>query len=268
MAQTPTQDNSEISNTTGITQIGDRKPENLPHPDLAAESVLQRIANPITQESLKPGQLYRNEKVVVVVGGCLILVLIIIVILFVINLNIMPKIAQAFYTATPTPTEMPTPTLTPTATLPPTPTHDPNRYNAVDDSFSMIIPEGWKTRASSGKYKDLIGPYAGNDNLIIGFTTQKIDVSLSEYSSLVQDAVKAKFPDLTTISYDSFVTHNGLPYFRWVTVYTSIVLQQSTYYFFDNGELKLMINYVRGDQTGAEYDAVVDKAINTIRFSP
>ncbi|NJD57938.1 MAG: hypothetical protein C3F13_09115 [Anaerolineales bacterium] len=222
------------------------------------------MAMPQTEESLKSSQHNRNVKIVVGIGCGLIFVFVIVLILFVINFNIqfMPKIAQAFYTPTPTPTETPTPT----ATRTPAPTQDPNRYYASDGSFTMIIPDGWVLQHSGGKYDNLIDPRV-EEKPIIGFATQEIDVSLSEYSSLVQAAVKKKYTDLTAISYDSLVTQNGNPYIRWVIGYPSSK-EKSTYYFFENNGMKLQINYVRGDQMGAEYDVLVQEAINTLSFNP
>jgi hypothetical protein len=170
-------------------------------------------------------------------------------------------------TLTPTPTQTPTPTLTPTTTNTPTPTRDPNRYYASDGVFSMMIPAGWETQDFGLKYEGLIGPQVGTGNVTMVFTAEETDVSMLEYSTAVQTLLKASDPNMILVSEDSMVTPGGLEYIRTVIDYSlQGTAVQQTFYIFENGGTKYTVIYSRPSDAGAEYDAVVDEAINTFQF--
>lgn len=172
-------------------------------------------------------------------------------------------------TLTPTPTNTPTPTLTPTATNTPTPTRDPNRYYASDDSFSMMIPTGWKTQDMGMDYLALAKFSLQGDSGTIVFSNEKVPISLLEYSSLIQDSLKGVYPDMTVISADSAVTTSGLEYIRLELEYSlqNVPVHQMIY-MFENGDEKIMVIYSRGNQTGAVDDPGVEEATNTFQFGP
>lgn len=184
-------------------------------------------------------------------------------------------------TPTPTPTDTLTPTLTPTITNTPTPTRDPNRYYAEDDSFSMMIPAGWKIQDFGLKHLGLIGPRLGGGFLSIVFVTEETDIPIKDYASIIEESLKASNPDIITTYAETLSTPDGLEYFLWVVEYTSnkVPIQQA-YFFFENGNTKLTLIYSRDNQPGGvininntkisaiEYDGIVDEAINTLRFGP
>jgi hypothetical protein len=172
-------------------------------------------------------------------------------------------------TLTPTPTKTPTPTLTPTATNTPTPTLDPNRYYASDDSFSMMIPNGWTTQDMGMDYLALTKFSLQEDSGTIVFSNEKVPFALVEYSSLIQESLKGVYPDMTVISADNAVTKSGLEYIRLELEYSlQNVPVHQTIYMFENGDAKIMVIYSRGNQTSTVDDPGVEEAIHTFQFGP
>ncbi len=178
-------------------------------------------------------------------------------------------------TPTPTPTETPTPTLTPTPTrtatptASSTPTRDPNRYYASDDSFSLMIPEGWETQDTGLGLSALVGSVAGDFNPSMIFYTETSELPLAMYADLFQNTIKALNLNLTTISEDFLTTTSGLEYFRWEFEEDFLgMLNHNILYFFESGDMKLVVSYFRSNEAGAENDALVEEAINTLRFGP
>jgi len=170
-------------------------------------------------------------------------------------------------TPTLTPTVTPTPTLTPTATNTPTPTRDPNRYYAVDGSFSMMTPAGFETHDYGLKYLGLVGPKAGKGNVNLIFAGETNDISAIEYASALLEVFKAVDPNMTLISNESMTTPGGVEYIRMAVEYTaSGVLVQQILYIFQLGDTKYSIIYTRPSDAGVEYDAIVDEAVNTFQF--
>jgi hypothetical protein len=181
-------------------------------------------------------------------------------------------------TATPTQTPTPTRTLTstptatststPTITLTPTPTPDPNRFTSKDSTFSLVPPKGWKQRDVGQDYPALIGPPTGNFTPNLIFIEDNSPFPVEFYTAQVQDALKGKLTDLISISEEYLITDEGKNYFKWVMENTQkgMVVRQ-TLYFFESGDAKLVITYTRLKSAGSEYDAQVDEAMKTVRFT-
>ncbi len=178
-------------------------------------------------------------------------------------------------TPTPTPTETPTatpsstPTSTPTMTPSPTPTDDPTRFYASDDSFSLVYPAGWKAEDVGLEYLALLGEKIGDYTPNIIFYTQSYALPLEFYAAVIQDSLAARLDNLTTLSEESLTTPDGKNYFRWEMNFSQDgQLVYGVQYFFENGDWKLIIAYTRLQAQGAENDALVEAAINTIVFGP
>jgi hypothetical protein len=170
-------------------------------------------------------------------------------------------------TPTPTSTITPTPTLTPTATNTHTPTRDPNRYFAADGSFSMMTPAGFETQDYGLKYLGLVGPQAGGGNINLIFAGETNDASAIEYALALLEVLKATDPNRTLVSNESMTTPGGLEYIRMAVVYAvGGVEVQQIIYIFQQGDTKYSIIYTRPSDTGVEYDAMIDEAVNTFQF--
>jgi len=172
-------------------------------------------------------------------------------------------------TTTPTPTLTPTATASPTSTSSPTPTQDPNRYYPPDNSFSILIPEGWQTVDLGIEYPALLGPQVAGISQNMVFVSETYDFPLAFYTALLQDKIITNLESLTSISEDFLATSSGIDYFHWVTERT----EQSTrlrqiYYIFENGDFKLTIIFTRQSGEAAEQDAIIDGIIDTISFEP
>jgi hypothetical protein len=179
------------------------------------------------------------------------------------------------YTPSPTLTETPTPTLTPTATASPTstssltPTQDPNRYYPPDNSFSILIPDGWRIVDLGIAYPGLLGPLVDGISQNVVFVSETYGFPLAFYTALLQDKIITNVESLTSISEDFLTTSSGLDYFRWVTERTvqSTRLRQ-IYYIFENGDFKLTIIYTRQSGEAPEQDAIIADSLDSIRFEP
>lgn len=177
-------------------------------------------------------------------------------------------------TPTPTPTQTPTatptatPTSTPTVTQTPTQTPDPNRFTAKDNTFSLIPPKGWKSKDAGLVYPILYGPPTANFSPNLIFIVDSSPFPVEGYAAIVQDALKEQLKNLTQISEDYLVTDEGKNYFKWVMENTQQgkVVHQ-VMYFFESGDAKLVITYTRLKSQGSEYDAQVDEAMKTVRFT-
>jgi hypothetical protein len=183
--------------------------------------------------------------------------------------------ATSTVTSTPTPTETATPTasstptLTPTKTATPTITPDPNRYYAPDNSFSLIPPEGWVSEDVGLEYPGLMGPEVENFRLTLVFIRDQSDFDVFFYAALVQGDLEESLQDLTQVSEDYLATDDGKDYFRWeVTDTQDGVRYRRVFYFFESGKMKLVATYTRPANQGAENDAFVDQAMNSLRFTP
>ena len=104
-------------------------------------------------------------------------------------------------------------------------------------------------------------------NLI--FIRDKSPFDVFFYAATVQDTLKENLQNLSQISEDYLTTDDGKDYFRWeVTDTQKGVRYRQVFYFFESGDWKLVITYTRPNNQGSEYDALVDEAMNTVRFSP
>jgi hypothetical protein len=178
-------------------------------------------------------------------------------------------------TLTPTPTQTPTPTLTPTATntptstASPTPTRDPNRFYASDNSFSLVIPEGFVVKDIGLKYEALIGPQIGNVNQNMVFTPDSSTMPLAFYTAQVQDGITSSISNVNSITEEFLETSSGIQYFYWVIEDTQQGVKiRQIFYIFENGDWKLNIIYTRQPGEAPEQDALIDASIDTIQFGP
>ena len=180
--------------------------------------------------------------------------------------------ATATNTATPTltstPTPVPTATRKPTKTPIPTDTPDPNRYFAPDNSYSLIPPEGWLPMDVGEDQPVLVGPTVGNYDIHMRFILQESTWPVAIYSAMVQDSLVGQLQNLNTIGEEFLTTDEGHTYFRWEMTFVAEgrTLHQ-VFYFFESGDWKLVIAYTRPNDAGAEYDALVDEAMETVRYT-
>ncbi len=170
-------------------------------------------------------------------------------------------------TATPTPTS--TPSSTPTKTSTATKTPDPDRYYAPDDSFSLIPPTDWQPAEIGLEFPGLIGPKVGNFSPNLIFIRDESTFPVFFYAAIVQDDLKESLQNLSEISEDYLTTDEGKDYFRWeITDTQNGISLRQIFYFFESGNMKLVITYTRLNNQASEYDAVVDKAMQSVRFNP
>lgn len=182
----------------------------------------------------------------------------------------------AAWTPTPTATNTPTPTLTPTATPTLTPTNtptitttptitpDPNRYYADNNAYSLVLPAGW-TSSKIGAYPTLINKDL--TNIVVLMEMQ----SSFPYDYLVdgfKQTLAQKYTNVKEISGDLLATDEGNEYYRWVAECTSSGGKiRQTYYMFRSGDWTLFVVATRAASSGAESDAQLDAAINTMRYN-
>jgi hypothetical protein len=172
-------------------------------------------------------------------------------------------------TNTPTPTLTPTPTDTPTATPSPTPTRDPNRFYADDDKFSMMLPTGWTTKDVGEDYPQLIADTTSQKSPSVVFFTDTSDLPVAFLAATFQDALKENYQNVTTVSEDFLTTAAGDDYMRWEMNYTQNGMPiHAVFYFLEDGNWKLIIAYIRLKDSGSENDALVDAAVDSLRFGP
>lgn len=179
------------------------------------------------------------------------------------------------FTPSSTPTETPTPTLTPTSTASPTstssptPTQDPDRYYPPDNTFSILVPEGWETFDLGLKYPSLMGPQVEGifQNLI--FVPEESTFPMAMYAAFVQDNIEATLQDVSSISEEFLITSAGIDFFKWITESTQQGMRlRQIFYIFENGDWKLTIVYTRQAGEALEQDALIDDLIDTIKFTP
>ena len=172
-------------------------------------------------------------------------------------------------TETPNPSPTSSPTLLPTKTVTPTNTPDPNRYYAPDNSFSLIMPEGWFPDDAGSDYPGLFGPKVGNFALNIVFIRDNSDFDVFFYAALVQGDLEEKLQDLTSLREDFLTTTAGKGYFRWeITDKQNGIKYHRVFYFYESGDKKLVATYTRPDSAGSENDTLVDEAMESLRFAP
>lgn len=170
-------------------------------------------------------------------------------------------------TATPTLTSTPSPTRTPTATPTATATHDPNRFYAADGKFSMALPKGWVTEDVGMEYPALFAGGNTKDAPNIIFFTSTSGFPVAFMAASFQDDLKGKLDNLTTVSEDFLTTAEGKDYMRWEANYSQNGTPlHSIFYFLENGDWKLVVAYSRLRDQDSENDALVDEAVNGIRF--
>ena len=150
----------------------------------------------------------------------------------------------------------------------PTETLDPDYYYADDLTFSFIPPEDWEPLDIGLEYPALFGPTIDEFNLNLIMVEEQPGFPMAFYTALVQDNYVSIFPDLTTISEEFLFTNEGKDYFRWeVTLTQEGVKIRQIFYFFESGDWTLMIAYTRPADQGSEFDAQVDEAMLTVRFT-
>ncbi len=92
-------------------------------------------------------------------------------------------------------------------------------------------------------------------------------ISAFEYATSYLDILKIIDQNLTLVSNDSMATSGGLEYIRIVVVYSMAnVKAQQILYIFQQGDTKYTIAFTRPTDTGVEYDAIIDQAVNTFQF--
>jgi len=169
----------------------------------------------------------------------------------------------AAWTSTPTATS----TRTPTKTSIPTQTSDPDYYYAPDHSYSLIPPRGWQPQDTDTDYPALIGPNTGSYIPHLLFFQEESAFDVFFYAALVQDATAENVQNLTQISEEYPTTNEGKDYFRWeITCTEQGETYRQIYFFFESGDWKLTIVFTRMNGQGSEYDALIDDAMNTVRF--
>jgi hypothetical protein len=178
-------------------------------------------------------------------------------------------------TLTPTPTQTPTPlptaTLTrvPTVTPIPTQTPDPNRFSSEDHAISLIPPKGWTAKPAGSKYPGMVSPAGGSAKAALDFMRDSSIWPGAAYAAMVEDALTPKMANYKLIGEDYLTTDSGKDYFRWAFQANNSQgsPSQVVYYFFEDGDAKLVIIYSRPLDQGAEYDDQVDAAMRTLTFS-
>ncbi len=170
----------------------------------------------------------------------------------------------AAWTPTSTPTRRPTATRLPTST--PMSESDMGRYTALDGSYSLIPPEGWQPRNVGTDYPALAGPEVGGYTVNLSFYFEQSTEPEGFYSAMMQDWLIGEIPELNAISEEFLVNGEGESYLRWEVEY-SLEGQafHQVYYFFEAGNWKLTVVYSRLQDQGAENDALVDAAIDTLQ---
>lgn len=190
-------------------------------------------------------------------------------------------------TKTPVPTQTATPTASgtpsPSATQRPTETPKPTATPAQGQSFalqgitfSLVLPEDWAVIEEPERVV-LLGPVLEGTQLIVtirldsydfmGKPLAADDFGISLYSAFLQEAIVARTRNVEQISEDFLTTNAGKPYFRWVMEHNpnGTALRQSVY-LAGTGNWFWSATYERPKSTGSEYDKMIDKAIETLRF--
>jgi len=117
------------------------------------------------------------------------------------------------------------------------------------------------------KYPSFFGPQLGTTMLTLNFYQEEVEFPLAFYTAIFQDSFSQEIADFDTISEEFLATSEGLEYFRWE--FEAIIDGKSVHHifcFFESGDWKLIISYTRLRSLGAEYDALVDEAMQTVRF--
>jgi len=62
-------------------------------------------------------------------------------------------------------------------------------------------------------------------------------------------------------------TDEGKDYFRWEVTYIQLGQKvHQVFYFFESGDWKLVITYSRLNNSGKEYDELMDETMQTVEF--
>lgn len=199
----------------------------------------------------------------------------------------------ALWTATPTATAAPTltftptitpsftptqkPTLTPTTTPTSTPVDDQRTsFKIKDVTVSFVAPEDCE-RASDPDHVIYTGTDAAGNQLILTFSLDQYtmlgspmnadEVGIAFFSAHVQDTVAEIASNIVEVSEDFIVSADGGQGFRWVLEHkTNGKELHQAFYIFGSGEWFLTVMYGRPIKAGVKTDAVIDEAMQTIRF--
>lgn len=174
-------------------------------------------------------------------------------------------------TVTVTPIPSSTPTRLPTKTLTPSATPDPNRYQSSDQAFSLLKLEDWEEDDAGMDYPALAGPLVQDYRLNLLFAKEENSLPVAMYSAFLQDDIAKNAPNVVTISEDFFVSDYQNEYFRWeiVNEYKGSTYHQIFYMFqsIDQDGGILIVTYTRPGNAGAEYDELIDAAMQTMLFN-
>lgn len=199
----------------------------------------------------------------------------------------------ALWTATPTVTTTVTSTPLPSATSTPkpsfTPTQPPSQTpTPADDSgprttltsqgvtFSLVAPVGWE-KAGDPDQAVLGGPTLEGTRLVLTFSIDQYNLfgksiaadefGIAMFSAHVQETINGMVGQSEQISEDFLETPQGVSYFRWVIEHTARGKKlHSVFYIFGSGDNFLTVMYGRPAAADAEYDPLIDAAVETIRF--
>jgi len=171
----------------------------------------------------------------------------------------------ASWTKIPTITYTPTSTFTNTPT--PTKTPDPSRYFSPDNTFSFAILEGWEEEDVDFANLALIGPEVGGYNVSLVFMQEESTFPVAFYAAIVQDSWAGKIQNFNQISEDFLITDEGEDYFRWEFTHVNQGIKfRQIFFFYESGDWKLMIAFTRVDDSGAEYDEIIDEVMKTVKY--
>lgn len=184
--------------------------------------------------------------------------------------------------STPTSTCTSTQTITPTITLTPTPaptrtptlapTYDPDRFYAPSKEYSFIPPMGWfpiYDDTDNTEEPVFFGPQMGDYRLNLEIYRDETYYGVFNYAANAKDQLMTLDKSIKEIQEDALITDDGKAYIRWeiTSVYEEITYH-SIFYFFGEDTSILITLYTRLEDTAPEFDALVDRSMQTIIFHP
>ncbi len=181
------------------------------------------------------------------------------------------RLAAATTVAIPT---VPAPTVTPIRTLTSGPSNPPGvnqtatiestRFFAEDKTYSLVLPSAWVT----GEYNSRPAIFDPQHVSVVYFWEVSGSYPFESYAGNLKDHIMQQFKVIKQIPGELLVTDEGQDYYRSGIEYTSGQENvHQIFYIYSSGGWTLIITYSRPVSQVAEYDALVDTAMKTLRYN-
>lgn len=142
------------------------------------------------------------------------------------------------------------------------------RYQAPDNAFSFVPPEGWEQRDMPGlKYKIFITQPAEKFAPNLSFVDEHSNASLKDYVDANRKVMATTSPNFKEISLAPFTAEGGLPGYRlsFKNRYTEVNVIQTQYYF-GTPEKKFVVTCSMAEKDNRPIFSQCDQSLKTFQL--